>query len=68
MNEDHKKPRRNGLAAFWLSWTMAIVSFAVWRLFDNPESITAHGVAALAAVLGMPAAFIALYKWWVNRG
>ena len=59
--------KRFGLAAFWLSWTLLIVSFAVWRLFENPDTITVHGVAALTAVLGMPAAFIALYKWWNSR-
>jgi hypothetical protein len=51
------------LTAFWITWTLAIATFAVYRLFDDPASITAHGVAALSAVLAMPAGFIALYKW-----
>ena len=55
------------LSAFWISWTLLIVSFAVYRLFDDPSAITAQGVAALTAVLGAPAAFIALYKWAIPK-
>jgi len=59
-NEPRRKP---WLTAFWLSWVLCICTFAVWRLFDDPSAITVHGVAALTAVLAMPAAFIGLYKW-----
>lgn len=55
--------RHKALAAFWLTWTLLIVSYATYKLFDDPASITAQGVAAFTAVLGAPAAFIALYKW-----
>ena len=51
------------VAAIWTTWTLGIITFAVVRVFEEPGDINMHTVGALVAVIGLPAAFIALYKY-----
>lgn len=51
------------MTAIWVTWTLLISSYAVFRAFEDPSAITAQTVAALTAVIGMPPLFVGLYKW-----
>lgn len=55
--------RRHWMATIWVTWTLAIITFAVYRVFDDPAVITAQTVAALSAVIGLPPIFVGLWKW-----
>lgn len=50
-------------SVIWVSWTLAIITYAVFKVFDDPANITANTVSALAAVIGIPPLFVGLIKW-----
>lgn len=51
------------MTAVWVTWTLIIITFAVFKSFEDPSAITAQTVAALTAVIGLPPLFVGLYKW-----
>ena len=55
---DHKL-----VSVIWTTWALGIITYAVLRVFETPADITAQTVAALVAVIGLPGAFLALFKW-----
>jgi hypothetical protein len=60
--------KQHKAVTIWVTWTLAIVTFAVWQAFRHPEAITAQTVAALTIVVGLPPTFVALWKWIRSRG
>jgi len=50
-------------ALIWAGWSMWIVSFVVYKVFDDITLITLPVTTALATVFGLPAIAVGLIKW-----
>lgn len=56
---------RHGLVTLLVVlWTLALVSWVVWRVFSaEPPDIPLGTVTALGTVFGLPAIAVGLWKW-----
>jgi len=55
--------RNKVISAVLVIWTYALVTWVVWKVFDDVSLINAAVVSALGTVVGIPAVAIALFKW-----
>jgi len=51
------------LSAILVIWTYGLLTWVVFRVFDDISLINAAVVSALGTVVGVPAAAVALFKW-----
>jgi len=51
------------VSAVLVLWTYTLMSWAVYKVFDDITLITASVASALTAVIGIPAVAIGLFKW-----
>lgn len=51
------------LSAILVIWTYILVSWVVYRVFDDLSLVNAAVVSALGTVVGVPAVAVALFKW-----
>lgn len=55
--------RHKILSSILVLWTYGLVTWVVYRIFDDVTLINTAVVAALTAVLGIPAVAVGLFKW-----
>jgi hypothetical protein len=67
MGEIKKAVMANKVTTIWVTWTLAIITYAVVKAFEAPGAITAQTVAALTLVVGLPPAFVGLWKLIQSR-
>jgi hypothetical protein len=51
------------ISAILVIWTYLLVTWVVYRVFEDLTLINAAVVSALGTVVGIPAAAVALFKW-----
>jgi uncharacterized MnhB-related membrane protein len=51
------------ISAVVLIWTYGLLTWVIYRVFDDVSLINAAVVSALGTVVGVPAAAVALFKW-----
>jgi len=51
------------ISAILVIWTYLLLTWVVYRVFDDLTLINAAVVSALGTVVGVPAAAVALFKW-----
>jgi hypothetical protein len=62
MGEIKKTVLAHKVTTIWVTWTLCIITYAVAKAFGDPSAINAQTVAALGLVIGLPPAFVALWK------
>ncbi len=51
------------ISAILVLWTYGLMTWVVYRVFDDVTLINAAVTGALTAVVGIPAVAIGLFKW-----
>lgn len=64
----HNYIYQQGLASFiFITWAMGIVTYATYQVFSNPEIVNGAVATAYSALLAIPPAAIAFFKWRSER-